>query len=126
MKILNFIIAIVTGVIFYLFDEGISMWIRIAYGIAAAQGGYIGANVGDYIRRISIPDMIFYRNASEYVSNRLYWLFGVNIMGGVIGSIGGFMAWAIFVRFLGITMGTVAYMIVAEIIGYHSTKLLKL
>lgn len=126
MKIFNFIIAIITGIIFYLFDEGISIQTRIMYCVVSAQGGYIGANIGDYIRRLSSPNIIFYKNAKDYVSNRLYWLFGVNIIGGVIGSIVGFIAWTIFVGFFGIVVGTIAYMIVAEIIGHHSTKLLKL
>lgn len=124
MKVFNVVVAIITGIIFYLLDESPAPIIRFIWGIAAAQGGYIGANIGDLIRRKASPDVIFYRNAGDYMSNRIYWLFGVNIVGGIAGAVAGFMGWAFFVSLLKPIAGTIAFIVIGGILDYYSTKLL--
>lgn len=48
--------------------------------------GFIGFLVGDYIRKFTIPDMIITNGGmSSIAKQKLFWLFGPQIIGIVIG-----------------------------------------
>lgn len=92
MKIFNFIVAIIMGIIVFVAlrytDEIIISTIKcILLGIIGFLGAYNGANIADILRRMTIPDTVYYRNASDYLSTKFYYTFGMNIVGAVVGAI---------------------------------------
>ena len=84
----SLILAIVWCVIADDADPPVGFWGKTAIFIGAYLGSYVGAKIGDCLRKIAHPDaFITSGGMSDILKTKFFWAFGPQLIGMGIGSL---------------------------------------
>lgn len=73
----------------------IGFWLRLAATTVAVPTGFIGFLIGDFVRKLTIPDMIFTTGGMlSILKERLFWFCVPQLVGVVFGAaLGASVVW---------------------------------
>jgi hypothetical protein len=67
--------------------EDIGFWLRLTATVVAIPVGFIGFLIGDFVRKLTIPDMIFTTGGMPSIlKERLFWFCVPQLVGVVFGA----------------------------------------
>ena len=89
MQAFYIVISIILGVLYAAFPDEklyVGFFGRIGIFILATIFAYVGTLVGDYLRKIAIPDSIITTGGmSQILKEKLFWFIGPQCIGAIIG-----------------------------------------